>query len=401
MRGARTRLILWNLCIINLILQWNVFFSLLNDQQQTTTEISISSLSTVPDKSLPTIALRDPPDWGFRNNCMVLTWFVMQVMERRQPSQILLDSVTFLDLLGTWERVPFEKLFDVDHWNAHYPSLPRLVSFDPNLHRQWNKKRQRFHHRWSYDIYTSPYAFEGGMQKLLRLYQNYTAWLDAINSTARNPTELLMLQGALRPHPNVQNHIDRLKTTLNHGHHNNNYMALHARVEPDMKFQVHCKENQVLNLTAIFDMLEKHFEDPPSPRLFIAINRNALEREVRKNSFMSVWEGRDKFARENLNALNNAVKKGLFQGRVQVLEAGTKSLKNTTFKEYPGVFGALVDYFLALDASIFVGTPVSSFSMDAIQTRFYRNNQANFLYGPEGIQLATPTGSVRPPRFQC
>jgi hypothetical protein len=48
------------------------------------------------------------------------------------------------------------------------------------------------------------------------------------------------------------------------------------------------------------------------------------------------------------------------------MEAGMKSTEGTRFEQYPGISGATMDYFLALDAAIFVGTTVSSISVEFV-----------------------------------
>jgi hypothetical protein len=72
-----------------------------------------------------------------------------------------------------------------------------------------------------------------------------------------------MLQGAMRPHPELQAILDRLlqnSSLLALGQSTStagtlsaplqlDYMTLHARVEPDMQKHVMCREKKVLNLT--------------------------------------------------------------------------------------------------------------------------------------------------------
>ena len=339
-------------------------------------------------------------EWGFRNQCMAFTYFVLEALERKFP-QVLLESVTFQDFLGTRRRVAFENIFDVTHWNAHYPALPRLVRFDPVQHKEWTLWRMIYTWICSYrqfwnpaEGFTKPYTF-GSMPDLLNAYKSYTAEIN-LNRIPRDPAELLMLQRALRPHPDLRHLLDRLRSDIKHStNQNNDYMALHARVEPDMTGHVFCKWAKVKNLTTIFHLLERDVPQPPAPRLFIAINRQLLER------YGCDSHSPNRLAVENLRALNHARKHGLWNGTVQVFEAGHQALQGTRFANRPGVFSAAVDYFLAVDAKLFVGTEVSSFSMDIITTRFYRNHSANYLYAPSGVQPATPAGVKQPPRFNC
>jgi len=77
---------------------------------------------------------------------------------------------------------------------------------------------------------------------------------------------------------------------------------------------------------------------------------------------------------ENLAALNNAIDHGLWGGRVIVFEAGAEGAANSTiFKNYPGISGAIIDFYLATEATVFIGTAVSSFSNDVWTTLLYED----------------------------
>jgi hypothetical protein len=369
---------------------------------------------TRSDMNHPTIALGIPLVWGLRNECQALMCFVMRAMEQN-VTQLLLESLSFQDTHGTLGRVPFERLFDVEHWNSHYPALPRIVRYNPLLHPQWN-----FSGAQSKDTAhaTKPYFMSLHTLELLRCYGDYVRSLEVSNSTERNPAELLIIKGALRPHRDIQKVIDRHVTKIENGskdymtvcqvfashfyeamllHKNDNPLTfcsstqLHARVEPDMQFHVYCPDQKVRNLTEIFDMIEKQFPVPPADKMFISINRKQLE----ENGGMDPYYGENQLAVENLKALNKAVAKGLWGGKVTVFD------KEPPTPETAGVIGAIIAYFISLQSSLFIGTEVSSFSMDVITTRFYRGIKSNYLYQPDGLVLATPESADRPPRFQC
>jgi hypothetical protein len=343
--------------------------------------------ATVPYKDLPTIALQNDLQFGLRNEVQALMCFIMGAMRQKIP-QILIESIKFKDAFGTNERIPFENLFDVVHWNSHYPALPRLVTYDPTMHPQWNDWKTAS--KKEIAKFTKPRAFPGVMNRLLQCYWEYTTDLEERNLTERNPAELLILQGALRPNQQVQQDIDRLLSANADDGSSKNFIALHARVEPDMQFHNYCISSKVLNLSDIFDMIQKKFPDPPSDRMFISINRNLLEHDVSNPK-----KDKNQIAVQNLSVLNNAVANGLWDGRVKVFE------KDKPTVETAGVFGALTSYFMAIESGIFIGTEVSSYSMDAIATRFYRGNKNNYLYLPDGLVLATPENAVKPPRFKC
>jgi hypothetical protein len=238
----------------------------------------------------------------------------------------------------------------------------------------------------------------------------------------RHPADVLMMQGAFRPHPDLQRIIHHhVCIETGRGGEKQPYMALHARVEPDMQKHPMCRDKKVIELQPIFDMLQAYFPDPPVETLFIAINRNMLEREVDRyvqeqliletdssgknnddRSSIRTDDPDGEVAVRNLGALNAARRHGLWDGRVRIFEAGVPILNGTRFHERcPSISGSIVDYFLSLDASLFVGTPVSSFSTDIQSTRFYRGNRHNYIYTPKGLEWITHENVTAPPPFMC
>eukprot|EP00586_Coscinodiscus_wailesii_P018007 CAMPEP_0172514512 /NCGR_PEP_ID=MMETSP1066-20121228/260616_1 /TAXON_ID=671091 /ORGANISM="Coscinodiscus wailesii, Strain CCMP2513" /LENGTH=210 /DNA_ID=CAMNT_0013295203 /DNA_START=288 /DNA_END=920 /DNA_ORIENTATION=+ len=173
------------------------------------------------------------------------------------------------------------------------------------------------------------------------------------------------------------------------------YMALHARVEPDMQHHAVCRDEKERNLTKIFGMLETAFPEPPSSQLFVAIARKLLVSEVQTNRDGNL------LAVENLLALDYALENGLWNGRVKVFESGTVSVKGTEFDPYPAIAGSLVGYHLAVNAKVFIGTEVSSWSVDVARTRYYQGMaESNYIYLPKGVNQWTFDG-MGPPPFRC
>jgi hypothetical protein len=99
------------------------------------------------ESSGSTLALLDPRlIGGFRNQHMRLTGLVIYAQSQNMKN-LLLDSLRFDNYVVSSRnpssyslgRIPFQSLFDVDHWNAvsdRYGShiLPRLVRYSPQLH---------------------------------------------------------------------------------------------------------------------------------------------------------------------------------------------------------------------------------------------------------------------------
>lgn len=212
-----------------------------------------------------------------------------------------------------------------------------------------------------------------------------------------NPMDLLMIQGALRPHPDVFAIVNRLLSDLD-GNGTIPYMTVHARVEPDMMVHPVCRDDKVTRLADIFRFLEEHFLDPPATRVFLPINRQMMESD---RADTTDTDGNKKLAAENLKELNRAIKDGLWGGRVKVFEFGANVLKGTNYENRSSTTGAVLNYFISHNANVFVGTPVSSYSIDLLHTRFYQGNLENYQYLPAGLQRWTDKTTVHPPGFGC
>jgi hypothetical protein len=328
---------------------------------------------------------------GFRNAGMAFTWFVMYAGENNYTS-ILLNNLNWKDLYGLqkpWGFAPHNLLFDVEHWNSHYPVLPRIVAYDPHKHDQYDPVTMGSASGVAEDAATRPY-FAGTYMQGFNQYRMYTKRVlnDPIKHP-RSPAETAMMQGAFRPSQAMQAHMDRLTG-------GDSYLALLARIEPDMQNHPVCRDKKVLLLSDIVSNLEAQFPQPDFGRVFVATNRPMLEYEATNK--LENW-----VAAANLKELNRIRDDGMWNGTVKVFEAGSNLMRHSgdDFQTYSGISGAVIDYFLALQSSVFVGTEVSSFSADLIQSRFFRDNRRNYHYRPDGLALATGEADVQPPRFAC
>lgn len=354
---------------------------------------SSGSLSRKPIPGEKTVGMFGKLMSGFRNEAMCFQGFVLYAT-RNNFTQILLPTIQWKDLKGTNRYVPHEFLFDVDHWNTFYPLLPRLVDYDPELYPDYDVESNQFVDKNAETNATRPFAF-GRYTHLFVIYRKYTRQVRE-GIIPVDPVDVAMKK-ALLPHPDLMQLIERVSQSQRHpiSNENETYLALHARVEPDMQVHKSCPEKKVVYLRDIFESLENHFRTPPSSRVFIAINRPLLESEAHREGSKNI------VAIENLKSLNRARRYGLWNGTTDVFEAGMPSIRKTVFGKFPGICGAIVDYFLALKANIFVGTEVSSFSAEIIMNRFYIGNFENYHYSPLGLSLATLTGDKGPPPFLC
>jgi len=384
--------------------------------------------------------------------------------------QLLLDSLYHKDIDGSKKFSRFEFYFDVDHWNSYsrqarseekgkqidsdkeydqYPNyLPRLVLSDPMLHTEWNATSSKFIGRASKNN-TKPYTF---FQKDSMLFSNYVFYAKGRSPftptgkkgktavvTERNPADILMLQGALRPNPAMQALIDKSKQHLldlakqrtgSASLSPFRYMTLHARVEPDMQHHPVCRDQKVYSLQEIVDMIESKWQGPPPvDAVFLPINRKVLEKEgtIKPESYIEPSKrpktnSTDAYKKvkgeinwhavDNLRLLNQLTNRdgkggGMWNGTVPVVEFGFEALRGTVYENRPTIGGAIHDYWLALDAHIFIGTEISSFSMDILAARFFRGandsdmKKNNYKYLPSGVQEWINDEMISPPGMVC
>ena len=405
---------------------------------------------------------------GFRNQMMALTMLAIRA-NHGEHKQLILDHLTFKDTYGTEKYEPFEFFFDVEHWNKYsyseerlqdnglpvadileperYPNwLPRLVFYDPSIHDELNPSNKLFSSKEIAANPTRPYAFQEAPTTLSGNYIRYRKGRGPFAPKAvaesqetgpiRNPAEILLLKGALQPHPALQAVVDRSKEYLRKkgqrqgmsGSSTFRYMTLHARVEPDMQKHPVCRDKKVLKLQEIVDMIESKWPEPPVRAVFLPINRQYLEKEgTLPPNFKNDTESNEEInwiAVENLQVLNRLTNHngdedgksvgGLWNGRVPVVEFGSEALRGTVYEHRPSLSGAILNYFLALDADIFIGTEVSSYSSDILGSRFYRESNAeamdaqtknsrknNYKYLPGGLEEWLSDDMIVPPNFLC
>jgi len=451
----------------------------------TTTTTTATTFAFAPNSRFGFIA-------GYRNQIMALTMLVM-LANSEDHKQLLLDSIWHKDTYGTETCDPFDFYFDVEHWNTHCCDcdatnsdsnsvsdtttttsnnnnakncLPRMVLYDPLEHDQWDPTRSNYK-TTNTDTNTRPYGYTKGATRLTSRFQFYAkgkgkyAMVDFDANTTtnnntktntkthtkthtnkynnllpRNPAEVLMLLGALRPHPALQAVVDRSVTILrqraaaaiasrrrgssnshdgannnNNAHNNSNnnnanesppqslsfrYMTLHARIEPDMQIHPVCRTKKVFSLQEIVDKVEANWPmdanadanaEPPVDVVFLPINRQYLEKEGTLPSGYNDHDHEDRtdksinwMAVDNLRLLNRLTSNtgstsGMWNGRVPVVEFGSRGLKGTVYEHRPSLSGSILNYFVGMDADLFVGSEVSSFSHDLLAARFYRRQQ--------------------------
>eukprot|EP00549_Striatella_unipunctata_P015574 CAMPEP_0118713058 /NCGR_PEP_ID=MMETSP0800-20121206/25250_1 /TAXON_ID=210618 ORGANISM="Striatella unipunctata, Strain CCMP2910" /NCGR_SAMPLE_ID=MMETSP0800 /ASSEMBLY_ACC=CAM_ASM_000638 /LENGTH=379 /DNA_ID=CAMNT_0006618357 /DNA_START=504 /DNA_END=1643 /DNA_ORIENTATION=- len=360
------------------------------------------------NNSVKTLALGDPVlRGGFRNQFMRLMGLVMYAATEGF-TQILLPSLKWYDTID--RPVPMEMLFDVEHWNNHRGGiLPKLVPYDPIQFPDWDPTVDFFYKsciyfpRWWYAPgrsslfsnlrnYTRPYAIGGGaaMGNLWERY-HYFVRKGKLNETVTVSELEGTLTRALKPSKEVQRAVDQCVSQFGKP-----YMAVHARVEDEMLIHPICSDRKQRNLTQIFEHIGRDLPrlrpTAPIPQtLFVAIDRNRMGRWP----YRSASKGSKKYKQlheDNVRVLNAVAEVGLpwfsSNGQVRSIdmkECGTDGVRSISPCMH-NISASVVNFDVAVNADVFVGTSISSYSISVWKTRVLKGIQNNYEYTLEGIR---------------
>ncbi len=204
--------------------------------------------STIPLPNVTTMAFHERSLYaGFRNQMMCVTILILEAILKGH-GQFLLKTVPQNDTYGSNKFMPFEELWDLEHWNSFYPKLPRFVHPHPIIHdHQWDPSINSWLRRMDVNNITRyrnadeslitdgpihPYAF-GRQHHLTGMYKRYARGVGPYTQNGhRHPVEISMLQGALRPSPYLQGIIDEKLQALDGtaASETVEYITVHARV---------------------------------------------------------------------------------------------------------------------------------------------------------------------------
>jgi hypothetical protein len=156
--------------------------SLLNVKIPLDYSVEAPVTSTVPWSNESTMAFYEGRFYsGFRNQIMAFMILIFESQRDRSEGktrkprhgQILLRSLGQKDTYGSNSFIPFAKLWDVVHWNSHYPRLPRLVDYDPILHSQFNYDNARWFRTPRFFNSTSPALPKGVIEPRKNIFGTY------------------------------------------------------------------------------------------------------------------------------------------------------------------------------------------------------------------------------------
>eukprot|EP00586_Coscinodiscus_wailesii_P008362 CAMPEP_0172521522 /NCGR_PEP_ID=MMETSP1066-20121228/292628_1 /TAXON_ID=671091 /ORGANISM="Coscinodiscus wailesii, Strain CCMP2513" /LENGTH=297 /DNA_ID=CAMNT_0013304443 /DNA_START=390 /DNA_END=1280 /DNA_ORIENTATION=+ len=291
---------------------------------------------------------------------------VMQAREMNIP-QILLPSIRWGNKdLHEATPVLHEELFDVEYWNTFYPSLPRLVTYDPSQHYQWDAsdrlmsaKYKAGNNPWrpgldqflekNPDNRVMPYAGGGG-KILWHRYRSYSAEILSSDGNKRRDETETLIYNALIPSRKLREKLKQIKFASNimNAIESKSYLALHARVETEM---VHhggnCEDLKEFNFTKILSNVEDTFVYP-FPAVFLPMERRNLIEGARS--------GEDTVSVDNLKTLTRLEQKGMWEGNSPIFDVGSQYLKDDgQFQSKDVITGQIMNFYIAVESDTFVG----------------------------------------------
>lgn len=189
-------------------------------------------------------------------------------------------------------------------------------------------------------------------------------------------------------------------------------IVIHPRCEIDMLMHK-CGKKMTRNLTKIFEMVEEspHFSnlnsdtgtgEPLYERVMLCVARDLMA-----PGSMSTKDDINTLVEQNWVTLNRVTRKnssnflkedslhGLWKGKVQVIEAGEDAAASIPDlpSEAVEIVAQVINFFVAVNAAVFVGTFGSSYSTDVWTVRYHLGKgSGNFYHSPQGIHKVSNGG---------
>lgn len=145
---------------------------------------------------------------------------------------------------------------------------------------------------------------------------------------------------------------------------------------------------------------EKHVK-----RMFMAVSRKGMEEAMGKNKTVH-----ERLANKNLDTLSWRLAEGQDpqSGMSTIVECGESWMKRWYSQQdqldddyYGTLIPMVMNFYIATEAEVFIGTKGSSWSTDVWTTRYYQGKgDRNFKYTKEGI-VPIPDGGLPKPHGNC
>lgn len=400
------------------------YSTLLVVQQQDRNHDAVSGGAT----TTKTLALADPVlRDGYRNQVFRLTTFVKYALQHGFE-EILLPSIRWQHEATRFDgerpyRIPFDLLFDVDHWNRQ-EGLPRLVEYNETLHYNWDPTLAMFRDV-DCDVLDTYYnAGPAGKDIIMQRIRNVSAthpyghgggeqlgtlWFDYLSSSRHRHVSIELwnksqttfdaietsVMNGLKPSLNILNTKSIQPLTSS----SSPYLAVHPRVEPDMLKHPKCLEIKERNLTRIFELIRTFEKFQSVDNVLVAVNLDFMN-----HGSAPVEETLKNMHHENQQIFHKALSLGLQRqedghNNMTLFLAGKSALLNESgIPECSrSLAGSILNFALAVNADMFLGTHVSSWSVSVWKARFLQGRgEENYAITPTGIQKV-----IGMPQFHC
>ncbi len=154
----------------------------------------------------------------------------------------------------------------------------------------------------------------------------------------------------------------------------------------------------------IIDGIYEKFPEPPVNTILIQFSRALMEREPARTDENRHEDPFYILNEHNLKEINRIVKDGMWDGKVKLVEAGSSVVAKAGdpfYKKHSTIAGGIVNLYLAIESDIMVGSEISTYSVQAVNSRYYREKKENYFYLPSGLYWVTPPERKKPFRFGC
>jgi hypothetical protein len=419
----------------------------------------------IPSKPNTTLALLNPPGLmgGYRNQVIRLMGLVSYAAAHDYP-YLYLPSVLWRTQMqqyprNPWYPIPMELIFDVDYWNSDdfagvLPKLvqeidnsdcwtttdvlPELDNLTATLHPLQQASLQQ---GWLRPIanatqasimdpflqlrkadYLSPVkhcqhpVVYGGGTGAGVLWNDYLGYRNNQTSNGRLPNDVDQhILRAIRPAPKWRALAESCLSTSVHTRDVSSvsYLALHARVELEMMTH-NCGADMNWNLTDIFQQVtdylrSNHTTDDSIHGVFVAVSRDGLQANISDGPYQKFRP----FVEENLATLDRHVGNGIMKGeglmnsRVSVFECGKRMMDRYYAIDpqsiyYGSLLEQVINFYIAVNAKVFVGVQRSSYSTDVWTTRYYMGRgSTNLQYTRNGRLEVVGNGGLPSPHKNC
>jgi hypothetical protein len=145
-------------------------------------------------------------------------------------------------------------------------------------------------------------------------------------------------------------------------------------------------------------------EDNVVERVFLAFSRQGIEVARGRNN-PKIHSKEELLANENLHTLEARIGNADTARIVECGEGWMKHWYSTQDSIQDNYYGSLIpmvlNFYIATEATVFIGVSGSSWSTDVWTTRFYQGKgDRNYKYTSDGI-VALPNGGLPPPHSNC